>query len=171
MKLTQDYLKSILKYDPLTGIFIWRHREDKDSTWNTRYAGSTAGTFIDGYVSIRINGMAWFGHQLAFLYMKGYIPTLVDHKDRHRDNNSWANLRISTYTQNQANRGKQSNNTSGYKNVQWNKAKNKWHVVAVKDRKKYYNGLHISLEAAVKAANTLRIKLYGEFAFQEEFRG
>lgn len=41
----------------------------------------------------------------------------VDHRDGNRLNNTRSNLRVATDSENRYNRGKQKNNTSGYKGV------------------------------------------------------
>ncbi|MFA6060809.1 MAG: hypothetical protein WC756_21610 [Taibaiella sp.] len=76
MELTQEYLKSILHYDPDTGIFTWKERElysigkmYKSQSLNTRFAGKKAG-YVNklGYVYIRIDGKDYLAHRLTFLY-------------------------------------------------------------------------------------------------------
>lgn len=173
MELTQEYLKSILIYNPLTGIFTWKERSDVNKDWNTRYAGKTAGGLRqDGYIRISINGLRYMAHRLAFLWMEGEIPKNIDHIDRRKDNNIWTNLRKASATENGANVEKRSHNTSGYKNVTWAKDKNKWRVQVYKEGIKFYGGsFHKdNLKEAVDAANELRFQLYGQFALYEEFK-
>ncbi|HCH9411448.1 homing endonuclease [Salmonella phage vaffelhjerte] len=171
MELTQEYLKSILEYDEHTGNFRWKFRKELDNAWNARHAGCLAGGKSNGYISIRIDGKPYYAHQLAFLYKKGYIPENIDHKDINPTNNVWDNLRESTESQNNANKSKYSNNTSGYKNVSWNKRANKWQVSITKDRKTIYGGIFSDLKEAVETANELRFEYFGEFAIYEGFRG
>ena len=99
--LTQEYLKSILEYNPETGLFIWLKQVS-----NRIKSGSTAGTIrSDGYVKIIINRKIYFAHRLAWLYMTGKWPEdLVDHKDNIKHNNIWENLREANHSQNNKNR-------------------------------------------------------------------
>ncbi len=167
--LTQEILKQLLDYDPLSGIFTWKTRNPDKGGFNKQFAGKVAGTKKSGYIRIQINGKPYDAHRLAFLYMEGYIPELIDHKDRVGTNNAWDSLRKSTDSQNAANQPIRSTNISGYKNVSWDKARNKWLVNVMKDGKTIYGGRFSELEDAVKAANNLRLSLFGNFAIYEEF--
>jgi len=86
-------------YDPETGIFTWAI--DKSG----RKAGEVAGyTQRNGYIIIREFGKSQSAHRLAWLYMTGEWPQgFIDHIDRNRANNAWANLRIVTRSQNARN--------------------------------------------------------------------
>ncbi len=53
---------------------------------------------------------------------------LVDHINMDTLDNRRINLRICTKSQNMRNRGKQKNNTSGYKGIGWDKERNRWKV-------------------------------------------
>ncbi|NGO63943.1 hypothetical protein G6N76_09680 [Rhizobium daejeonense] len=155
-KITQDDLMAVLHYNPETGIFTRLARAGKHAP------GSIAGTIDDdGYVRITIAGNKYRAQRLAFLYMTGSFPSgEVDHEDRVRTNNAWANLREATTQQNAANRGTTAK--SGYKGVEQTKT---GYVARIK-----YNGVRQYLgtfptadgahAAYVSAANDL----YGEFA-------
>ena len=49
----------------------------------------------------------------------------VDHIDRNPLNNHFLNLRYASYSENNQNKSKQSNNTTGYIGVSFNKSNNK----------------------------------------------
>lgn len=100
-QMTQERLKSLLRYDPETGVFVWLVKPSK-----RRALGSIAGG-IDrglGYVVIRIGGISFLAHRLAWLYMTGEWPHgIVDHQDTVRSNNRWTNLRDVTNAVNMQN--------------------------------------------------------------------
>jgi hypothetical protein len=108
MMLTQAYLKSVLNYDPETGIFTWAERpvtHQRMKIWNKRFAGKIAGgKNKKGYIEIGLLGRLFKAHRLAWLYMTGEWPKgQGDHENRNRSDNRWGNLRDATHGQNRAN--------------------------------------------------------------------
>lgn len=98
--LTQDYLRSILKYDQDTGIFTWI----LPTKYHPRMVGKEAGSIATGYVTIKIDGKRYKAHRLAWLYVHGAMPrNWLDHKDGDTFNNAIGNLREATPAQNIAN--------------------------------------------------------------------
>lgn len=103
--ITQQRLKELLDYDPLTGIFTWR--VDRYRVRKGQSAGVVA-TRKNGYrrIHIRLDQRLYLAHRLAWLYMTGRWPTnLLDHKDGDATNNQWKNLREATSVENAANSG------------------------------------------------------------------
>ena len=88
-----------------------------------------------------------------------------DHIDRNGLNNQRNNLRDSTRSQNNANRGLNKNNTSGYKGVCWNKQKQKWHARIRVNYKYVQLGLFDNIKDAARAYNKAALKYFGEFAW------
>ena len=87
----------------------------------------------------------------------------VDHIDRDRLNNDYRNLRWATYLENNRNKSKQSNNTSGYIGVCWKKQLNKWQVQIQVNGKSLHIGLYDDIEDA-KRARAAKVELYfGEY--------
>lgn len=71
---------------------------------------------------------------------------------------------MATASQNQFNRSKQINNTSGFKGVYWIEPSGKWLAKVVYRRKQYSFGLHDTAELAHKAYCEGAKRLHGEFA-------
>jgi hypothetical protein len=108
--LTQAELKALLHYDPATGIFTWKERDaalfrssQAMQSWNERWAGKQAGCSAAGRIDVHVLKTNWRGHRLAFLYMTGSVPPLVDHRDGNPLNNSFSNLRAASNGQNRSN--------------------------------------------------------------------
>lgn len=87
----------------------------------------------------------------------------VDHIDRVGINNVRSNLRLATASENQRNKGKYSNNKSGYKGVSFHNQSGKWQAQIRANGKINSLGLFLSPEQASLAyAEASRI-LHGEF--------
>lgn len=149
-RLTQQRLKELLSYDPVTGIFI-----RKISRQGHAKTGQKAGTPTPmGYIAIGVDGKRYMAHRLAWLYMEGYIPDSsvgLDHIDRVKNNNKFNNLRMVSQSCNLKNASLSSKNTSGIKGVSWSKSKGKWESYIKVNYKRKYLGRYDELIDAAKA--------------------
>lgn len=106
MDITADYLREILDYDPLSGLFRWKPRSGAGSEkWNSSHAGAVVGSKNGkGYIYIRIGARFYRAHRLAWVYVHGKEPDgQIDHIDRCRHNNRLDNLRDVSPSQNNLN--------------------------------------------------------------------
>lgn len=157
--LTQEALRDIISYDPATGDFI--KLKCRRSDWIGKKAG-----FINnkGYRVISINNKQYLAHRLAWLYLNGYWPHEIDHRDGDKQNNIFSNLRDATDSQNMHNQGKRRHNTSGFKGVTYNRNASKWLAQIKINWKNKYLGLFDTPEDAHKAYCEAAQKHHGEFA-------
>ncbi len=103
INLTQERLKEVLEFNPKTGEFLRLVTSGRCDRWK---ANSIAGNLNRklGYVQIRVDGVLYYAHRLAWLWMTGARPICqIDHIDMDRANNRWANLREATQAENMAN--------------------------------------------------------------------
>src|SRR5262245_19767608 len=116
--LTPKFIREIFHYDPTTGLLTWK----KQLSFRAP-VGKTAGAVGDkARIKIGIRGKDYFAHRIAWVWMTGKWPKYeIDHADENQSNNRWNNLREATPSQNHRNRGKQRNNTTGYKGVCFDK--------------------------------------------------
>lgn len=161
--LSQGYLKNLLNYDPDTGIWTWINPPNH----NTRLMGKRAGNRrCDGYLKIRIDGVAYYAGRLAYLYMQGRMPLFeVDHIDRDPSNDKWDNLREATSSENKCNRI--VSNRSGYRGVDWYEPLQKWRA-RLND---IHLGYHSDLQDAITARDTAAKIAYGDFAVLNSSQG
>jgi hypothetical protein len=155
-----ERLRDLLHYDPDTGVFTRLKGWGKKSP-----AGKKLGS-IDaaGYVVFSIEGVQDYGHRFAWLYMTGEWPaSKIDHENQNRSDNRWSNIRAATQAENLRNRGKNKNNTSGFKGVSI-APHGRWRATIRVSGKQIHLG-HYSTkeEAAVAYANGAR-RHHGAFA-------
>lgn len=94
-------LKELLHYNPETGIFRWKVRPFANSK---RRAGDEAGSQEKPYRRVMIEGRHYSLHRLAYAFVYGEQPPMVDHINGETHDNRIGNLRAATPAQNQQNR-------------------------------------------------------------------
>lgn len=85
-----------------------------------------------------------------------------DHGNGNTLDNRRLNLRIATHAENTRNRGKHSNNSSGFKGV-W-QVRGKWRAQIMADRKLKHLGYFATAELAHSAYRAEAERLHGDFA-------
>ncbi len=151
--ITQQELREVVSYDPMTGIFVWV----KPASFRVK-PGDCAGCVEPrGYIGMVINYQRYRAHRLAWLYMHGVMPDgEVDHMDGDKSNNAIANLRVVTTKQNRENTRLQCNNTSGVRGVYWDKRREKWMARVQHHRKWIFLGRFDSLDRATEVVKEAR---------------
>jgi hypothetical protein len=156
--ITKELCDSIFEYKE--GKLYWKIAPAA----RTNIGDEAGGNSPNGYRVIAYKGLRFYVHQAIFLMHNGYLPEYIDHADGNNTNNKVENLRACTQSQNVANKRMQSNNTSGYRGVWWDKTKNKWTAEVWFNRKKKFLGRFLNKDEANEVAMLAREMLHGEFA-------
>jgi hypothetical protein len=146
-------------YDPVTGLFYWTENKGRISK------GTKCGSYDHGYLMVRYQYKPYRLHRLAFLFVHGYMPRIIDHINRIRDDNRIINLRDATDSQNNANRAKRGGLTSRYAGVCWDSWAGKWRAEVSKDGKNVESRRFSCEHEAARWRDEKVIKYYGEFAY------
>lgn len=113
LPFTQAEIRELIDYDPATGLVVWKAAAGRGC--EGRIAGCPD---AKGHLRIRFRGKSFRLHRVIWLWMTGVSPDFeIDHEDRVKSNNRWANLRPADDSLNAMNRSLQANNTSGFKGV------------------------------------------------------
>lgn len=139
----QAYLRKILDYDSVSGKLYWKLRLLEDfpsnagrpqatlfNVWNGKNAGKEAFTSVSsaGYLEGSINGVNYLAHRVAYKWVYGVEPTVVDHDDRNTLNNRIRNLIDGSQKSNMRNRKISKNNSSGFNGVCFCKRTQRWNA-------------------------------------------
>lgn len=127
---------------------------------------------VNGYVMTDIrtskNRKAIGMHRLVTDCPSDLIPDHI-HGNKTRHDNRKSNLRIVTRNQNNMNKIKQSNNTSGITGVYWNDNWKKWIAQIVVNKQNFQKGFN-SFEDAVSQRKEWEEKYFGEFSYDNSMR-
>jgi len=151
--ITQEYLKSIITYNPDTGIFVRKNGRIP------KYVGK------NGYMQISIQYKKYYLHRLAWLYMYGFMPEKeIDHINGNKSDNRICNLREATRTQNRHNTKVSKRNKSGHKNISLHTTSKLWRVVMYKNGTTVVNKYFKEIDDAIDFSKKMRKEIYGNFA-------
>ena len=158
--LTVEHLREALHYDPTTGKMIWRANR------LLKLIGKEAGTPYDsGLINIMVNGGLYKRYRLAWFYMTGEWPEGdIDHKDCDPANDRWDNLRLATRAQNEWNKPKRRNNTTGFKGVWYDARRRKFTAEITHNYKYQYLGSYDTPQEAHVAYARAAKQYRGEYA-------
>lgn len=155
--ITQQELKTLLNYDPNTGLFTWKIPKKGRKV-------NAGGMRKDGYYRICINYKRYLSHRLAWLYVYGEFPDkCIDHINLNPSDNRICNLRLATIAENGINRKLQLNNTSKFKGVRFVENRNKWMARITVNNKMIYLGIFVNIKDAALAYKKAALKYHKQF--------
>lgn len=98
-------MTELLNYDPETGIFTWKAAPKG----HPEVEGKQAGYMRAGYLVISIDGKQYPAHRLAWLWIHGIMPSVIDHVNRVKTDNRSVNLRECSRLGNARNHSRSTN--------------------------------------------------------------
>ena len=157
--LSLQRLTDLLFYDSDTGEFLYRVYRGRRA-----HKGQVAGYIRkNGYRFIMIDGWQYLAHRLAWFFVTGFWPlNQIDHVNRDKADNRFANLREATGSDNQANRA--AYGASGLKGVSFHKRQHVWRASDGRNGKKITIGSYATAQEAYGAYLVVARQLHGEFA-------
>lgn len=158
----------MLNYCPDSGNLYWKEVSPHGKVKIGDIAGCKAkrskGKTGSYYVQVVYMKVQLLGHRLCWLIHYGCLVEMIDHIDGDPANNKLSNLRSCTNQENSFNRGKNKNNTSGYKGVSLNKSRGKYQAKIYINNKSVSLGYFLDPKDAHLAYVEGSSKYHGEFA-------
>lgn len=124
----------------------------------------TGNVINSGYGSASVNGKKWLAHRYVYAIRVGDISEggEVDHLCRNKLCVRPDHLRAVTHIDNVRAQGLRTNNTSGVRGVNWDKARGKWAARVNVGGKKRHVGRFDTLEEAAQAVAAARTSFYAD---------
>ena len=85
--LAKEVLQEVFRYDRHTGLFHWRHDQSQ-----RKKAGDVAGTRSSKGIRLEVEGVTYYAHRVAFLFIYGRWPIVVLHKNGDKLDNRECNI-------------------------------------------------------------------------------
>jgi len=146
-------------FDYIEGKLYWRVKPSS----KVKIGDEVGYIHPTGYRRFMYKRKGYAVHRIIWLMQYNNLPLEIDHKDTDKLNNKIENLRIAN-NKNQQNVNLRIDNTSGAKNVYWNKLNKKWSVIVSSDNKRHNIGYFEDLELAELVAIMAREKYHGVYA-------
>ena len=155
---TKEYLNSLFDYKD--GKLFWKVARSS----RIKVGDEACSEWGNGYLGVRVDHKSIALHRVVWMMFNDILPNYIDHIDGNKHNNRIENLRSATHTENNRNVGIKRHNTSGFKNVSWDKTRKKWVVHLSFYNKTKFIGRYEDLELAALVAEEVRNKYHGDFA-------
>lgn len=153
--ITAERLRELVHYDPETGVFTWKVGREAG-----KVAGSNGG---HKYRRLWLDGRLHYAHRMAWLWVHGEMPRVIDHINGDGYDNRLANLRSCSQAQNIANGKKRSSNNSGFVGVRFRPEKGKWQARLMVNYRETHVGYFDTLQEACEARRKAAQEKFGEF--------
>lgn len=85
--IAKELLQEVFRYDRQTGLFHWRHDQSK-----RKKAGDVAGIRSTKGIRLEMDGVMYYAHRVAFLFIYGRWPTVVFHANGDKFDNREVNI-------------------------------------------------------------------------------
>jgi hypothetical protein len=158
--VTPERLRELLQYNPDTGIFTWI----KPSSNRIKVGSVASCKDAYGYIVIRIDSKLYKAHRLAWLYCFNEFPEMsLDHVNGKKDDNRLDNLRECSSQDNNRNKSRQSNNSSGHVGVSYYAPYSKYRAGITINKSTLHIGYFDTVEEASLAYQNKAKDLFGEF--------
>lgn len=146
--LTIEFVRSVLDFDPETGIFTWKVVQS-----NRIKVGERAGVVAtNGRRYISVCGEKIMAHRLAWFHFHGEWPKGdVKQKNQNYDDCSIENLIDQPRQVTASSRKLNASSKSGYPGVSWDSRRERWQVHITRDYKQVAVGSFDDLSTAIAA--------------------
>lgn len=152
--MTKTWVAGVFSYSD--GKLYWLYSPKYDIP-----AGTEAGSLRDdGYWEIGCNGISYLRHRLIYALHTGEWPSLIDHKDRDRENDRFENLRPYTKSLNGHNSDK-SWGTVPHRGVSFDNRNQKFAAYCKINYKRKFLGYFKSAEEAARVYEDYRKEVVG----------
>lgn len=163
---SKERLWELFDYNPATGVVT--ARTGRASRRNPYSAGDVMGYPSSvGYLKITIDGRLYPLHRVIWKWVTGQEPPdYIDHANRVRDDNRWANLREADATLNVVNRA--TRRKTGHRGVAPNYFAGKWSAAISHRGEDIALGVFDTEQEAIEAYQAKAKELRGEFAVADD---
>lgn len=158
--LSQQFIKELFDYGE--GFLIYKIKPKYSRIVIGGKAGSVFESKGEFRRAIKIKGKSYYSSRLIFLWHKGFLPDLVDHRDRNTMNDKIENLREADRLKNSKNRKSATDSASKYLGV--SRMGRKWRARISVNGKMRHLGVFESEEQAALIYNDSAIIYHKEFA-------
>lgn len=156
-------MKSIeLTQNQVTWVDDWNYGWLSQWKWYAKWDKGTHGYYACRNISLEVGKRTTL--RMHSQIMKTPKGMKTDHINGDTLFNLEKNLRVCTQAENAKNRGKSTNNSSGYKGVSWHKRAGKFQSQIQSDGKTICLGYFITPEEAAMAYDRAAARLHKEFA-------